>query len=125
MKRDVSIGVSMGTTSDKHYRDVGTHVNFDFKPEIRQRDVAIMFVPEPIQKHDQSSNTNIVQTREFGAFANTIEPPKPPPKPSMRPAATDTRNLIIQKDTACGADETKRGCDMSTDTSCLRILNDR
>ncbi|CAF4084833.1 unnamed protein product [Rotaria magnacalcarata] len=43
----------------------------------------------------------------------------------MRPAATDTRNLIIQKDTACGADETKRGCDMSTDTSCLRILNDR
>ncbi|CAF4315370.1 unnamed protein product, partial [Rotaria magnacalcarata] len=38
MKRDVSIGVSMGTTSDKHYRDVGTHVNFDFKPEIRQRD---------------------------------------------------------------------------------------
>ncbi|CAF3102541.1 unnamed protein product [Rotaria socialis] len=125
MKRDVSIGVSIGTASDKHYRDVGTHVNFDFKPEIRQRDVAIMFVPEPIQKHDQSSNTNIVQTREFGVFANTIEPPKPPPRPSMRPAATDTRNLIIQKDTACGADETKRGCDMSTDTSCLRILNDR
>ncbi len=71
-KRDVSIGVSIGVTSDKHYRDVGTHVNFDYKPEIRQRDVAIMFVPEPIQKHDRGSNTQLVQTREFGAFVDTM-----------------------------------------------------
>ncbi|CAF1279168.1 unnamed protein product [Rotaria sp. Silwood1] len=125
IKRDVSIGVSIDITSDKHYRDVGTHVNFDYKPEIRQRDVAVMIVPEPIQKFDRSSNTNIIQTREFGAFANTIEPPKPPPKPSMRPAATDTRNLIIQKDTACGSDETKRACDTSTDTLSLISLHDR
>ncbi|CAF2854707.1 unnamed protein product [Rotaria sp. Silwood2] len=125
IKRDVSIGVSIGVTSDKHYRDVATHVNFDYKPEIRQRDVAVMIVPEPIQKHDRSSNTHIIQTREFGAFANTIEPPKPPPKPSMRPAATDTRNLIIQKDTACGSDEAKRAHDTSTDTLSLISLHDR
>jgi hypothetical protein len=72
IKRDVSIGVSIGVTSDKHYRDVGTHVNFDYKPEIRQRDVATMFTPEAIQKHDRASNTQLVQTREFGAFANTM-----------------------------------------------------
>ncbi|CAF1281668.1 unnamed protein product [Rotaria sordida] len=124
-RRDVSIGVSLGVTTDKHYRDVATHVNFDYKPEIRQRDVAVMIVPEPIQKNDRSSNTQIIQTREFGAFANTIEPPKPPPKPAMRPAATDTRNLIIQKDTACGSDETKRARDMSTDTLSLIPSHDR
>jgi hypothetical protein len=72
IKRDVSIGVSFGDTSDKHFRDVGTHVNLDFKPEIRQRDVAVMITPEPIQKHDRASNTSTVQTREFGAFANTM-----------------------------------------------------
>jgi hypothetical protein len=72
IKRDVSIGVSMGVTSDKHFRDVGTHVNFDYKPEIRQRDVAIMFVPEPIPKQDRASNTQPVQTREFATFANTM-----------------------------------------------------
>lgn len=72
IKRDVSIGVSIDVTSDKHYRDVGTHVNFDYKPEIRQRDVAVMFVPEPIEKFDRSSNTNIVQTKDFGQFANTM-----------------------------------------------------
>lgn len=72
MKRDVAIGVSINITPDKHFRDVGTSVNFDYKPEIQQRDVAIMFAPEPIDKQDRSSNTHIVQTREFGAFANTM-----------------------------------------------------
>jgi len=71
-KRDVSIGVSMNVTPDRHFRDVGTHVNFDYKPEIRQRDVAIMFTPEPIEKHDRASNTQTVLTRDFGAFANTM-----------------------------------------------------
>jgi hypothetical protein len=70
--RDVSIGVSLDVTPDRHLRDVGTHVNFDYKPEIRQRDVATMFAPEPIEKLDRSSNTQPVQTREFGAFANTM-----------------------------------------------------
>lgn len=70
--RDVSIGVAIDVTPDKHFRDVGTHVNFDFKPEIRQRDVAIMFAPEPIEKIDCGSNTQSVQTREFGMFANTM-----------------------------------------------------
>ncbi|CAF1460677.1 unnamed protein product [Adineta steineri] len=124
-KRDVSIGVAISLTSDKHYRDVGTHVNFDFKPEIRQRDVAIMFVPEPIQKHDRASNTQQVQTREFGAFVDTIEPPKLPPKPIMCQAATDTRNLIVHKDIASGSDETKRARDMSTDTLSLVYLEER
>lgn len=72
VKRDVSIGVAINLTSDKHYRDVGTHVNLDFKPEIRQRDVAVMFTPEPVPKQDRASNTQSVQTREFGAFANTM-----------------------------------------------------
>jgi hypothetical protein len=71
-KRDVSIVVSMNVKPDRHFRDVGTHVNFDYKPEIRQRDVAIMFAPEPIEKHDRASNTQTVQTREFGIFANTM-----------------------------------------------------
>ena len=31
-----------------------------------------MFVPETIQKHDRASNTQTVQTREFGGFANTM-----------------------------------------------------
>ncbi|UJR31990.1 hypothetical protein I4U23_019461 [Adineta vaga] len=125
IKRDVSIGVSLNVPSDKHYRDVGTHVNFDYKPEVRQRDVAIMFVPEPILKHDRASNTQVVQTREFGAFVDTIEPPKLPPKPIMCQAATDTRNLIIQKDTASGLDETKRARDMSTDTLSLVTRQER
>lgn len=72
IKRDVSIGVSIDVTSDKHFRDVGTHVNFDFKPEIRQRDVAVMFVPEVVQKQDRASNTQVVLTREFATFANTM-----------------------------------------------------
>lgn len=72
MKRDVAIGVSIGVTSDKHLRDVATHVNFDLKPEIRQRDVAVMIVPEPILKQDRASNTQTVQTREFAMFANTM-----------------------------------------------------
>ena len=71
-KRDVSIGVSIGVTPDKHLRDVATHVNFDQKPEIRQRDVAVMIVPEPIAKQDRASNTQAVQTREFATFANTM-----------------------------------------------------
>ena len=71
-KRDVSIGVSIGVTSDKHYRDVGTHVNFDFKPPIRQRDVATMFMPEVTLKHDRASNTQAVVTRDFAGFANTM-----------------------------------------------------
>ena len=47
------------------------------------------------------------------------EPPKPPPKPVMRPAATDTRNLIVQKDIACGLNERHYNTDRSTDTSSL------
>jgi len=43
----------------------------------------------------------------------------------MRPAATDTRNLITQKDTACGPDETKHIHDISTDTLSLISLHDR
>jgi len=72
MKRDVSIGVAINIIPDKHFRDVGTHVNFDYKPEIRQRDVAIMFTPEPIEKIDRASNTQPTQTRDFGVFANTM-----------------------------------------------------
>ncbi|CAF0880180.1 unnamed protein product [Adineta ricciae] len=125
IKRDVSIGVSLDVSSDKHYRDVGTHVNFDYKPEVRQRDVAIMFVPEPILKHDRASNTQVVQTREFGAFVDTIEPPKLPSKPIMCQAATDTRNLIIHKDTASGLDEARRARDMSTDTVSLVTRQER
>jgi len=43
----------------------------------------------------------------------------------MCQAATDTRSLITQKDTACGPDETKRGRDTSTDTLSLVSLHDR
>ena len=43
----------------------------------------------------------------------------------MRQAATDTQNLIIQRDTACGPDDTKRTHDISTDTSSLISLQDR
>ncbi|CAF0876906.1 unnamed protein product [Rotaria sordida] len=124
-KRDVAIGVSINVTPDKHFRDVGTHVNFDYKPEIYQRDVAIMFTPEPIEKYDRATNTQHIQTREFGAFANTIEQPKPPPKPSTRQVATDTLNLIIQKDTACGSNETTNNRDISTDTTSLISYYDR
>ncbi|CAF0777396.1 unnamed protein product [Adineta steineri] len=123
--RDVSIGVSLNVEPDRHFRDVGTHVNFDFKPEIVQRDVATMFAPEPIEKQDRSSNTQPVQTREFGAFANTIEPPKAPPKPMTRPAATDTFNLITHRDAACGLNEPTRNRDTSTDTIELISLHDR
>ncbi|UJR14743.1 hypothetical protein I4U23_001734 [Adineta vaga] len=124
-KRDVSIGVSLNTTPDRHFRDVGTHVNLDFKPEIRQRDVATMFAPEPIERIDRSSNTQTVQTREFGLFANTIEPPKPPPKPTTRPMATDTFSLITHKDVACGLNEATVQHDTSTDTDALISLHDR
>jgi hypothetical protein len=72
MTRDVAIGVAIDVTPDKHFRDVGTHVNFDYKPEVRQRDVAIMFAPEPIEKIDRASNTQSIQTREIGLFANTM-----------------------------------------------------
>ncbi len=72
LTRDVAIGVAINVTPDKHFRDVGTHVNFDYKPEIRQRDVAIMFTPEPIEKIDRASNTQSIQTRDFGGFANTM-----------------------------------------------------
>lgn len=71
-KRDVAIGVSINVIPDKHYRDVGTHVNFDYKPEICQRDVATMFAPEPIEKYDRASNTSAIQTRDFNGFANTM-----------------------------------------------------
>ncbi|CAF3330091.1 unnamed protein product [Rotaria socialis] len=125
MKRDVSIGVSINITPDKHFRDVGTHVNFDYKPEICQRDVATMFTPEPIEKNDRASNTQLIQTRDFGAFANTIEPPKPPPKPSTRQVATDTHSFITHKDTACGSNEATYNRDISTDTISLLSLNDR
>jgi hypothetical protein len=43
----------------------------------------------------------------------------------MRPAATDTRSLITQKDTACGPDEIKPGRDTATDTLSLVSHNDR
>jgi hypothetical protein len=43
----------------------------------------------------------------------------------MRPAATDTRNLITQKDIACGSNDFRSGCDSSTDTSSLLSLHDR
>ncbi|CAF1136886.1 unnamed protein product [Rotaria sp. Silwood1] len=125
IKRDVAIGVSINVTPDKHFRDVGTHVNFDYKPEICQRDVAIMFAPEPIEKYDRATNTQHIQTREFGAFANTIEPPKPPSKPLTRQVATDTLNLITQKDTACGSNESTYNRDMSTDTISLISYYDR
>ena len=72
MQRDVSIGVSLDVRPDKHLRDVGTHVNLDYKPEIRQRDVGTMFTPELTEKHDRASNTALVQTRDFGSFANTM-----------------------------------------------------
>lgn len=72
MKRDVAIGVSIGQTPDKHFRDVATHVNLDIKPPIRQRDVATMFMPEPILKSDRASNTQPVQTKDFATFANTM-----------------------------------------------------
>jgi enolase len=72
MTRDVSIGVALDVAPDKHFRDVGTHVNFDYKPEIRQRDVGIMFAPEPVEKMDRASNTKQIQTKDFGVFANTM-----------------------------------------------------
>lgn len=53
------------------------------------------------------------------------EPPQPPPKPEMRQAATDTRTLVVQKETASGPDEIKRACDTATDTHSLISLNDR
>lgn len=53
------------------------------------------------------------------------EPPQLPPKPVMRQAATDTRNLVTQRDTACGPDETKRGRDTSTDTLSLVSRQER
>jgi hypothetical protein len=43
----------------------------------------------------------------------------------MCAAATDTRTLITQKDTASGPDETKRGRDTANDTSTLVSLHDR
>ena len=43
----------------------------------------------------------------------------------MCAAATDTRTLVTQRDTACGPDDVKRGRDTSTDTSTLVSLNDR
>lgn len=43
----------------------------------------------------------------------------------MRPAATDTRNLIVQKDIACGSNERYYHTDRSTDTSSLVSLHDR
>ncbi|CAF0844927.1 unnamed protein product, partial [Didymodactylos carnosus] len=121
--RDVSIGVQLNLQPDIHYRDVATHVNFDYKPEIKQRDVAVMIQPEQKLMNDKSSNTQQIQTKEFGCFANTIEPPKPPAKPSMRPASTDTRTLISYKDTATGSSDTKRWNDRSTDT--LSLLQQR
>lgn len=43
----------------------------------------------------------------------------------MRQAATDTRTLVVQKETASGPDEIKRARDTSTDTHSLVSLNDR
>ena len=43
----------------------------------------------------------------------------------MRQAATDTRSLVTQRDTASGPDETKRGHDTATDTISLTSFNDR
>ena len=43
----------------------------------------------------------------------------------MRQAATDTRSLVSQKETASGPDEIKRARDTATDTSSLVSLNDR
>lgn len=53
------------------------------------------------------------------------EPPKPPPKPSTRQAATDTYSLVTYRDTACGPYETIYNRDVSTDTVSLVSLNDR
>jgi hypothetical protein len=43
----------------------------------------------------------------------------------MRPAATDTRNLIVQKEIACGSNEHQHRCEISTDTESLVSYNDR
>lgn len=43
----------------------------------------------------------------------------------MRPAATDTRNLIVQKDIACGLNERHYNTDRSTDTSSLVSRHDQ
>ncbi len=53
------------------------------------------------------------------------EPPKLPPKPIMCQVATDTRNLIMHKDTASGSDEAKRARDTSTDTLSLILRQER
>ncbi len=53
------------------------------------------------------------------------EPPKPPPRPSTRQVATDTFNLIGQKDTACGPNELTQNRDTSTDTISLISFHDR
>lgn len=53
------------------------------------------------------------------------EPPKLPPKPSTRQVATDTYNLTINVDAACGSNEAKRNRDTSTDTISLISLHDR
>ena len=43
----------------------------------------------------------------------------------MCQAATDTRNLIIHRDTASGLDEARRARDMSTDTASLVTRQER
>lgn len=53
------------------------------------------------------------------------EPPKPPPRPITRPAATDTMHLITHKDIACGSNEMTQHRDSSTDTISLIHLQDR
>ncbi len=53
------------------------------------------------------------------------EPPKPPPRPITRAVATDTFNLLTQKDIACGSNESTHNRDSSTDTISLISLHDR
>jgi hypothetical protein len=43
----------------------------------------------------------------------------------MCQAATDTRSLVIQRDTASGPDDARRGRDTATDTTALTSFHDR
>lgn len=72
IQRDVSISVALDVSPDRHLRNVGTHVNFDYRPEIKQRDVGTMFTPPTILTKDRASNTQFIQTRDFAATVNTM-----------------------------------------------------
>jgi hypothetical protein len=61
----------------------------------------------------------------FDIYLLSSEPPKPPPRPVTRAVATDTLNLLTQKDIACGSNEPTQNRDRSTDTISLISLHDR